>query len=541
MASTPPTGAWPERAWHQLVAWLLAQPFWLRALLLFAAVGVSHGWLYEHSSFYWYLPGGLRFILLLLLPWRYWPAIICGEYYGRFTHDGLSFPIAWIYEFWGKLSQPLSSLPVLWWLKRRWQVQDIEVPRGMWLLLLGIVLNGVANTAANFIFVWITPVLYTERNILNWVVTAFVGATDVALVFTPAAAVALLGFGDLFRKPGVWRDLAAAAGFVLLLLLVTGLGLDRGGLRHDYLPLLMPLPMVYFAYRYGWRGATLALLMLALAESINIRGGVFPGINSRNLLLLDLSGFMALLLGSAIDAQRSGKRQLARRNRELRELGIQLQKAARRNLLLEERQIKRVVGALHDELGQNLTALRTQLKLAEPELVKAGVAHVGKSLSGQVDRMRQSVRALMNGLRPAALDDLGLIAVLRTGPIAEFVEQAGVRYSFSLAGDGELVASLHPELATAVYRIAQECATNCVRHARARHLELRLLLTRHHGQLMVVLEVQDDGIGLLPDKVTTGGGRGLQGIRDRVMAFEGVIHLKKLEERGTRIRVLLLQ
>ncbi len=521
--------------------WLLARPFWLRALMLFAAIATTHGFLYWHSSFYWYLPGGLRFILLLVLPWRYWPVIICAEFYGRFANEVPPYPIVWSDEFWGKFSQPLSSLPVLWWLKRRWRPQHIERPHGMWILLLGIGLNGLANVAANFAYVSFTWNGFLERNALNWVVTAFVGSTDVALVFAPVAAMLVLGFGKLFRQPGIWRDLAAAVGFVVLLMLVAGLGLDRGGLRHDYLPLLLPLPMVYFAYRYGWRGAALALLVLALAEAVNIRAGVFPGVNSRNLLLLDLSGFMALLLGSAMDTQRDNKRQLARRNSELRELGIQLQKAARRNLQLEERQIKRVVGALHDELGQNLTALRTHLKLAEPELAKAGVIHVGKSLSVQVDRMRRSVRALMDGLRPAALDDLGLVAVLRSGPIAEFVEHAGIRYRFLLVGDEELAASLRPELTTAVYRIAQECATNCVRHAQARHFHLRLLLTRRHGQLMVVLQAQDDGLGFMPEQFSTGGGRGLQGMRDRVLAFQGVIHIRKLEPHGTRIRVLLLQ
>lgn len=509
-------------------------------MMLFALIAGTHPWLYDHSSFYWYLPGGLRFILLLILPWRFWPAIVGGELLGRVGHSGY-YIMSLSYFLWAYISQPLFSLPVLWWLKRRWKPADIERPRGMLLLLVGIGLFGIANTAANFGVVFFGPDSFFERNVLNWVLTAFVGSTDVALVFMPATVAILRWDSTIASGNNFWRDLALALSFVLLVLLTAGLGLDEGGLRHDYLPLLMPLPMVYFAYRYGWRGATVALLILALAQTVNIKGGVFPGVNSRNLLLLDLSGFMALLLGSAIDAQRQAKQHLARRNRELKELGRQLQKAARRNLMLEERQLKRVVGSLHDELGQNLTALRTHLKLAEPELAKAGVLHVGKSLSRQVDRMRQSVRELMNGLRPAALDDLGLIAVLRAGPLGEFLRQAGVRYEFRLAGDADLESSLKPELATAIYRITQECATNCVRHARASRFSLRLLLVRRHGHLLIVLEARDDGIGLAPEQVTARGGRGLQGMRDRVLAFDGVLHVRKLQPHGTRIRLLLTQ
>ncbi len=520
--------------------WLRDRPFWLRAMMLVGVIAATHPWLFAHSSFYWYLPGGLRFILLLMLPWRYWPAVIGAEIYARVCHiDPLIATPTFV--FWAAFSQPLSSLPVLWWLKRHWQIQDVETPRGMWILLLGIGLYGVVNTAANFGYVLFAPDFFIERNALNWVITAFVGATDVALVFTPFAIALVRWSEGFFKQPGLWRDLGVALLFVMLVLIVAGLGLDRGGLRMDYLPLLMPFPMVYFAYRYGWRGAMLVLVMLALAQAINLRGGLFPGVDSRNLLLLDLSGFMALLLGSAIDAQRRGKLSLARRNSELKELGNQLQKAARRNLMLEERQLKRVVGALHDELGQNLTALRTHLKLAERELLEAGVSHVGKSLSRQVDQMRQSVHELMNGLRPAALDDLGVVAVLRAGPLAEFLRQAGVRYEFRLAGDAGLESDLSPDLATAIYRIAQECATNCVRHARASHFLLRLLLVQRHDHLLLVLEARDDGIGLSPERASERGGRGLQGMRDRVLAFDGVLHVRALDPHGTRIRVLLTQ
>ncbi|MGA7297667.1 MAG: MASE1 domain-containing protein [Rhodanobacteraceae bacterium] len=526
---------------HTVGRWLLARPLWLRAMMLFAVIAVTHPWLYAHSSFYWYLPGGLRFMLLLLLPWRYWPSIIGAELFARFARDGTAYPFNAEWTFWAVFSQPLASLPVVWWMKQRWQVRDIEVPRGMLFLLLGIGLFGFANTAANFCYVLVTPDRFFERNVLNWVVTAFVGATDVALILTPLAIALVRWSSALVQRYIFWRDLGLATLIALTLMLITAMGPDQGGLRGDYLPLLMPLPLVYFAYRYGWRGATVALVLLGLIQGINIHGGVFPGVNSRNLLLLDLSGFMALLLGSAMDSQHRAKQHLAGRNRELKELGSQLQKAARRNLQLEDRQLKRVVAALHDELGQNLTALRTHLKLAEPELAEAGVVHVGNALSQQVDRMRESVRDLMNGLRPAALDDLGLIAVLRTGPLAEFLHQAGVHYTFRLAGDAGLAADLHPDLATAIYRIAQECATNCVRHAGASEFSLRLLMTRRHGDLLLVLEARDDGIGLPPKRVTALGGRGLQGMRDRVLAFDGVMHVRQLKPHGTRIRVLLAQ
>ena len=298
--------------------------------------------------------------------------------------------------------------------------------------------------------------------------------------------------------------------------------------------------MVYFAYRYGWRGASLALLVLALTQAINMTSGVFPGVNSRNLLLLDLSGFMALLLGSAMDAQRRSRRALQRKNLELHQLGSQLRNAARRNLQLEERQLKRVAGALHDELGQGLTAMRTYLKLADSRLQRAGLQDTGAALDGLVGEMRNSVRRLMNTLRPSALDEVGLIPVLQNGPIANFIRQAGIDYRFTCLDGTDLASELDPQLAIAVYRIAQESATNCVRHAKAREFSLCLELSRHINELKVMLEACDDGIGVPVESLGSSAGRGLQGMRDRVLAFGGVMRVRNRMP-GTSIRVWFSQ
>ncbi len=66
-------------------SWPLARPFWLRAMMLFAVIAATHPWLYAHSSFYWYLPGGLRFMLLVCAALALLAAIVGGELLGAFV------------------------------------------------------------------------------------------------------------------------------------------------------------------------------------------------------------------------------------------------------------------------------------------------------------------------------------------------------------------------------------------------------------------------------------------------------------------------
>lgn len=219
--------------------------------------------------------------------------------------------------------------------------------------------------------------------------------------------------------------------------------------------------------------------------------------------------------------------QVAERTTEVRQLAANVESA-------RELERARIAGDLHDELGQELTALRYAIELTrrrwtnDPTSIGANFEDV----EGLVQRTRQTTRAILSDLRPRVLDDLGFHAASewlvqrmrdRTGLAIELV---------STGGEPEL-----PErVATAAFRVLQESLTNAVRHAQALRIEVTIAATPD----ALALTVTDDGVGF--DPVTgraAGGGFGLIGMRERATTLSGSFDVESAPGRGTRIHLLL--
>jgi signal transduction histidine kinase len=133
----------------------------------------------------------------------------------------------------------------------------------------------------------------------------------------------------------------------------------------------------------------------------------------------------------------------------------------------------------------------------------------------------------MQSLRPSVLDDMGLVGALGSEFMYEQMKLADIQYvpSISVAE-----AELSDEASIAIYRIAQECITNVIRHSKANNCWLTLV-TRE-GK--VVLEIRDDGIGFDVSSMTKKENSfGLQGIDDRVTALGGK-HIVHSDANGTK-------
>jgi signal transduction histidine kinase len=141
-------------------------------------------------------------------------------------------------------------------------------------------------------------------------------------------------------------------------------------------------------------------------------------------------------------------------------------------------------------------------------------------------RALETIRATVRGLRPAVLDDLGLVPALES-LAEEFSGRTGVAVDVLEAKPG---ADLPPEVEVALYRIFQEALTNVARHAEAGHVDTRL---RREGDA-VVLSVQDDGRGMDPAKLTRSGeGRaGLTGMRERLVGLGGRLDVRSAPGQG---------
>jgi signal transduction histidine kinase len=195
-----------------------------------------------------------------------------------------------------------------------------------------------------------------------------------------------------------------------------------------------------------------------------------------------------------------------------------------RVLAAQEEERAWIARELHDDLIQRVAMIGHDLEQFERggavEPVRlAGIREELHDLAGEI-------RRLAHRMHPAVLDHLGLSAAL-VQLVAEF-EQLGLRVRLDSTVAPE---SVPPEVATCLYRVAQEALRNVARHAGAVDAELRL---RHDGR-GVLLEVQDAGRGFDPASAGARAGLGLTSLAERLRLVQGRLSIRSEPGQGTRI------
>jgi signal transduction histidine kinase len=205
----------------------------------------------------------------------------------------------------------------------------------------------------------------------------------------------------------------------------------------------------------------------------------------------------------------------------------------RHSIDASEGERRRWARELHDETLQGLGALRVVLAAAarrgSPDEVKTAVDQAVGQLTDEI----ASLRALIAELRPAALDELGLVPAVESllehhATVSGWDINAEVSFD---DGDEEIDAGrLEPELESTVYRVVQEALTNVSKHANADCLDLTLV--RHDARLDLM--VRDDGIGFDPS--ARHGGFGLLGMRERVELAGGELEITSRPGAGAEVK-----
>jgi signal transduction histidine kinase len=194
----------------------------------------------------------------------------------------------------------------------------------------------------------------------------------------------------------------------------------------------------------------------------------------------------------------------------------------------QEATARRFSHELHDELGQSLTAVKTNLSA----LAAAGsdASETGARLADclrLVDEAIGNVRQMSQLLRPTILDDFGLEAGLRW-----LAEGFAARTGIEVAVDSSYSGRLPDETETHLFRISQEALTNIARHAGAKHVQMKL--TSSGAEIR--LSIEDDGCGL-SDAPAGGRGLGLIGMRARARSVGGDVTVRSRPGQGVLIEV----
>ncbi len=223
-----------------------------------------------------------------------------------------------------------------------------------------------------------------------------------------------------------------------------------------------------------------------------------------------------------ISERKQAEESLRRYKAQLSRLTAALQRS-------REDEQKRIAEEIHDEFGQQLTALK--MHLAAPGGAPLGAARLQPALE-LIDGLAASVRRVCSQLRPSILDAQGIVAALRW-QVEEF-NKLGPTHCTFVSNVEEL--ALSDGAAIALYRITQEALTNIRRHAHAERAWVRLTASTRQA----VLRVEDDGVGLRPGLLHETLGLGLLGIRERAASLGWRFAIgPSTRQRGTLIKITM--
>ena len=193
---------------------------------------------------------------------------------------------------------------------------------------------------------------------------------------------------------------------------------------------------------------------------------------------------------------------------------------------------------IHDRLGQSLTVIRMDAagiaRRAETDagLPKEELLDRLRELSGHVDRLIHDVRRISAELRPAVLDDLGLVAALEW-EAEQWQARTGIRCTVR-SEPGEPPKPAH-DVSTVVFRVFQEALTNVERHAGANAVEISLAGGAEH----LLVEIRDDGRGIRGSELADPRSLGLLGMRERARRVGGTAMIASAVPHGTIVTLRL--
>ncbi|MDF0665970.1 MAG: PAS domain S-box protein [Nitrospira sp.] len=210
----------------------------------------------------------------------------------------------------------------------------------------------------------------------------------------------------------------------------------------------------------------------------------------------------------------------------------QLQSLTTELMAVQEEERRRIARELHDDVNQRLALLAIEMTnmLSAPSTLTVQAKETIQSLNQRLVRISDDVRRMAYQFHPSILDDLGLTAALKH-MADEWSEKTGIKI---VIVQQEVTDPLPRDIASCLYRVAQESLTNIMKHARAARVELELTCDDQE----ITLSIYDTGVGFdLKDIRARHPGLGLVNMRERVRSVRGRLDIQSQLGRGTHIIV----
>jgi PAS domain S-box-containing protein len=229
-----------------------------------------------------------------------------------------------------------------------------------------------------------------------------------------------------------------------------------------------------------------------------------------------------------IEERKRAEEALRQSREQLRQLTIHQES-------VKEGERKRIAREIHDDLGQNLLALRIDVSMlhARTALSHPSLHKRASSTLQVIDACMKSVRGIINNLRPSTLD-IGLQAAIEW-QVKEFERRFGIQCNLSFDTEN-FDFNLEENVATGLFRILQESLTNVSRHANASQVNIKLMREKNKLYMQVI----DNGVGIRPGCRRKANSFGLIGIQERISQMNGDMTIKNVrQETGTILTIAI--
>ncbi|WP_426577527.1 signal transduction histidine-protein kinase/phosphatase UhpB [Xenorhabdus stockiae] len=457
-----------------------------------------------------FFPFALRLGIALHIPQKYWPTLYGTEWLLTIGLALLMKQPQWLTV----LTASVVSLPIVWAASRYYcgnQWQRLAV------MALVIVITSIVNV--------ISVINHNPAVTIALLVSLTGGVMLVPLCY--------LVWHYLFQN--VWLPMTAnvithqirfnlkqVIFYSLLFILNIFLQIWIPNELRYFAPFCLAIPIILLAFRYGWQGALLGTLLNSVAL-IAARSGVSDMEITDLLLSLLTQTLTGIILGMAVQRQRDLNMQLKRELSRNHSLSRQLVKA-------EESVRREIARELHDEIGQNITAIRTQANIIQRVGATPVVINCAKTIETLSLNVYDTTKMLLSRLRPKVLDDFGLKEAIEQLLRDMEFEAHGISVEINWEIDSDaVIEQLSDATKATLYRLCQEALNNALKYSQADCIKVHFSIKE-----MVRLLIKDNGIGCKAEDHMKGFG--LRGMRERVQALGGIfsIHSEKQQNESTR-------